>query len=140
MQNNNKEQSSDSKGTEQTDWQMPGILLRKARREKSLDEEYVCKELGLRPGMLKALEGDDFERLPADIYVRGYIRSYCNLLGIDEQPVLSSLEYYRKQFQPDEDSADNVQEQAVLPWWRRAWLCWTVAVVVIAALLLVFTL
>ncbi|MCV6604459.1 MAG: helix-turn-helix domain-containing protein, partial [Porticoccaceae bacterium] len=98
MQDNNKDQSSDREEVEQS-WQTPGIALRKARRAQNLAEDEVCRELGLRVGVLKALESDDFERLPAAVYVRGYIRSYCSLLGIDEQPVLDSYENYCQQVQ-----------------------------------------
>ncbi len=48
--------------------------------------------LGLSESSLRALESDDYEKLPALVYVRGYVRRYCTLLGIDPTPVLDNLD------------------------------------------------
>ena len=130
MQDNNKDQCSEKDETDKS-WQTPGIVLRKARRDRDLDESDVCKELGLSIGSLKALEGDDFERLPAEIYVRGYIRNYCTLLGIEEQPVLACYQKYCQQLQQNEQKAlnDNVVS-APPPVWKMP-LVWGVAAVVL---------
>ena len=138
MQDNNKDQSSDTEGVKQS-WQTPGIVLRKARRAQNLTEDEVCRELGLRIGVLKALESDDFERLPTEVYVRGYIRSYCSLLGLDEQPVLDSYEAYCQQLQGNQGKgAAEAQVAAGKPWWQQpiTWLIAGVAISVVVVLVL----
>ena len=80
MQDNNKDQCSEKDETDKS-WQTPGIVLRKARRDRDLDESDVCKELGLSIGSLKALEGDDFERLPAEIYVAWVHSQLLHIVG-----------------------------------------------------------
>lgn len=84
-----KVQEGDNQG-----WQTPGIILRRVRRERRLDAEEVCVKLGLTQRVLKALESDDYEKLPATVYVRGYIRRYCELLDIRAEPVLECFESY----------------------------------------------
>ncbi|MDM3870128.1 helix-turn-helix domain-containing protein [Porticoccus sp. W117] len=124
MQDNNKDQSSDREEAKQS-WQTPGIALRQGRRAQNLTEDEVCRELGLRIGVLKALESDDFERLPTDVYVRGYIRSYCHLLGMEEQPVLESYEAYCQQLPGSHGKpATEGQVTKQQPWWQqpKSWL------------------
>jgi cytoskeletal protein RodZ len=45
--------------------------------------------------MLRALEAEDFDRLPADIYVRGFIKSYAALLELDPAELMSSYDSAR---------------------------------------------
>ena len=71
---------------------LPGLQMRKARTEKSISIEEAAMSLGLTERSLKALESDDYEKLPSAVYIRGYIRRYCSLLNIDESPVLQGFE------------------------------------------------
>lgn len=78
-------------------WQTPGIMLRKARRASGLAEEDLVAQLGLTTGALHALEADDYDRLPAAVYIKGYIRRYCDIVDIPSQPVLACFEsHYRE--------------------------------------------
>ena len=42
--------------------------------------------------MLEALERDEFGELPADVYVRGFVRSYCRAVGVPEVEQMAALE------------------------------------------------
>lgn len=66
--------------------------MRKARTERALSVAEVAEALGVTERKIKALEADDYAKLPAKVYVRGYIRRYCALLGIEEAPVLLGYE------------------------------------------------
>jgi len=67
-----------------------GSLLRQAREEKGLDITAIAAELHLDLSTVEALEADAAERLPAPIFVRGYIRSYARRVGLDEHRVLAA--------------------------------------------------
>ncbi|MBV1933014.1 MAG: helix-turn-helix domain-containing protein [Porticoccaceae bacterium] len=71
---------------------LPGLKMRKARTELSISVEAAAASLGLTERMLKALEADDYSKLPAAVYVRGYIKSYCSLLNIDASAILLAFE------------------------------------------------
>ena len=60
----------------------PGVQLQRARQIKHLDLVAVADELNLSSTVVKALEADDYERLPGATFVRGYIRSYARLLKL----------------------------------------------------------
>jgi cytoskeleton protein RodZ len=68
--------------------QKPGALLAQARNDLRLTQEEVAGRLHLATRQIQSLEQDDYSGLPGATYVRGYLRSYALLLGIDPESVL----------------------------------------------------
>ena len=66
----------------------PGALLQAQRETLELSLQQVSEKLNLTMHYVRSLESDSFDKLPADIFVRGYIRNYANLLGLDPVHVL----------------------------------------------------
>ncbi len=66
-----------------------GKKLREAREAKGLSLEQVEEETKIVSSYLQALEEEEFERLPAPVYVKGFLRNYASYLGLDPQEVLS---------------------------------------------------
>jgi len=67
-----------------------GLTLRRAREEQSKTRDDACQEINLRMDQLTALEGDQFELLPGDTFVRGYLRTYARWLKLDVDQVLAA--------------------------------------------------
>ena len=65
-----------------------GQYLAYEREKKDFTVEDIARELHLSANVVRALEEDAYDKLPELVYVRGYIRSYCRILGIDPIPVL----------------------------------------------------
>jgi Helix-turn-helix domain/RodZ C-terminal domain len=63
-----------------------GSSLREARTRQDLDFPELEERTKIRPKYLRALEDEQFEILPAPTYVRGFLRSYAEALGLDGQP------------------------------------------------------
>jgi cytoskeleton protein RodZ len=63
-----------------------GSSLREARLRQGLDFPALEERTRIRPKYLKALEDERFDLLPAPTYVRGFLRSYAEALGLDGQP------------------------------------------------------
>ena len=68
-----------------------GQILKSTRKSKNIEIEQVCSQLNLSSHVVEALESDNYEGLPEIAYVRGYIVSYCRLLGLDSFQVLKQL-------------------------------------------------
>jgi cytoskeleton protein RodZ len=68
----------------------PGAMLRRARADSGLSQEDVAAKLHLGTRQVLALEHDDYSVLPGPTYVRGYLRSYADLVGIDPKTVLDA--------------------------------------------------
>lgn len=66
----------------------PGSLLLAQRETLELSLQHVADELNLTMHYVRALETDSYEKLPGDVFVKGYIRSYARLLGLDPEQVL----------------------------------------------------
>ncbi|GIW18523.1 MAG: hypothetical protein KatS3mg064_1680 [Tepidiforma sp.] len=68
-----------------------GDTLREARERRGLSIEQAAQETRISPRFLEALEAEEFDVLPAPVYVRGFLRSYANYLKLDPQPLLDQL-------------------------------------------------
>jgi len=62
-----------------------GSLLASARKKQNKSVEEIAAELNLSITQIKTIELDQSEGLPEPTYVRGYIRSYARLLGLDAE-------------------------------------------------------
>ena len=62
-----------------------GTYLRRGREQSGLSMEAVSAGSRIVPRLVEALETDRQDLLPAPVYVRGFIRAYCQRLYDDEQ-------------------------------------------------------
>jgi cytoskeletal protein RodZ len=60
-----------------------GQKLRSERESQGLSVEDVAGITRIAVHHLKALEGDDFDVLPDDVFVKGYLRAYADCLDVD---------------------------------------------------------
>jgi hypothetical protein len=78
-----------------------GSSLREARTRQGLDFPELEERTKIRPKYLRALEDERFDVLPAPTYVRGFLRSYAEALGLDGQPFVDE---YNSRFAVEEDA------------------------------------
>jgi cytoskeleton protein RodZ len=64
-----------------------GERLRQAREAAGLSQAEVSARLKVPLRVVPSLEAEDWSRLGAPVFVRGQLRSYARLLGIDAAPV-----------------------------------------------------
>jgi cytoskeleton protein RodZ len=69
-----------------------GEKLRKLRSEKRIALNEVSRITKIQAVYLEYLEEGMYEKLPADVYVKGFLRSYAYFLGIDEQILIKLYE------------------------------------------------
>ena len=62
-----------------------GTSLREARVRQGLDFPQAELATKIRGKYLRALEEEQFDALPAETYVRGFLRAYADFLGLDGQ-------------------------------------------------------
>ena len=62
-----------------------GNSLREARLRQTLDFPEIEQGTKIRAKYLRALEEEQFDVLPAQTYVKGFLRSYAEYLGLDGQ-------------------------------------------------------
>lgn len=69
-----------------------GGMLAAARGERGLSVPEVAQRLKFSTRQIEALEADRYASLPGAAFVRGMVRSYAKLLGLDAAPLLGALE------------------------------------------------
>ena len=77
-----------------------GASLREARVKRGLSPQDVHKAIRIRDRYLQALEEERWELLPGDAYVKGFLRTYADYLGLDGS--LYVEEYNSRFAHPDE--------------------------------------
>jgi len=74
--------------------QTPGEMLRGQREARALSVQQVADELHLTMHFIRALESDAYDKLPGDVFARGYLRSYATLLQLDPDQMMRSFNEY----------------------------------------------
>lgn len=70
----------------------PGQQLRQTREACGLSAQEAAAKLHLHQQIIIWLEADEFDQLPSPIYVRGYLRNYARLLGVDPEKIISAYD------------------------------------------------
>ena len=71
-----------------------GEILRRARETRQLGLEEIAKRTKISQRFLGAIENGKYGILPADVFVRGFIRSYGQILGLDPEEM---VELYKQE-------------------------------------------
>lgn len=72
-----------------------GEKLKKLRSERRISLSEVSKNTHIQAKYLEYIEEGDYDSLPADVYVRGFLKSYADYLGVDESILLKLFEKER---------------------------------------------
>jgi len=73
-----------------------GALLRQIREACGIELREIAERSKIGMAYLSALEGEVFAKLPASVYVRGFLVEYARILGLDAERVKSTyLERFR---------------------------------------------
>ena len=76
------------KEKETTDNISLGSLLRKAREERHIELDEIFEVTRIRRHNLEALENEEWSKLPSQIFVKGFLRSYAEFLGLDKETII----------------------------------------------------
>ena len=68
----------------------PGYLLQEARKKLNLTIEEVAIRLLLKETVVIGLENDDYGTTISPTFIKGYIRSYAKLVGLDPEEVIAA--------------------------------------------------
>jgi cytoskeleton protein RodZ len=112
----------------------PGERLRAARETRGLETGDAAEALGVAGFVIAALEADEFERLGAPVYVRGYLRKYGRFLGLSGDELVAAYEEIAAPHDPE------VHAHATTALPRRSntrWLAPATAAILVVVLILV---
>jgi len=66
----------------------PGKVLKEERIRQKRSLREIARVLKINMEYLKAIEEDNYSRLPADIFTRSYLKMYAHHLGMNENQII----------------------------------------------------
>ncbi|MFO0676067.1 MAG: helix-turn-helix domain-containing protein [Polyangiaceae bacterium] len=66
-----------------------GSSLRRQREEKRMGVAEVSRVTRIPLASLNAIESDQFDDLPGDVFVRGFLSSYARAVGLEADEILA---------------------------------------------------
>ena len=89
-----------------------GNSLQEARVRRSIGFNEAEQVTKIRVKYLRALEDERFEQLPSQTYVKGFLRTYADYLGLDGQLYVDE---YNSRFVSGEESDARLRRSTVKP-------------------------
>ena len=75
----------------------PGARLRREREAQGISHQQAAESLNLDTMVLAHLEANDFAALGAPVFVKGHLRRYTTMLGLDQDEIVSLYEHSTQQ-------------------------------------------
>lgn len=72
----------------------PGAVLAQARNSQGLSILEVAESLKITESYVKAIEESTFDMLPQAAFVRGYIRNYAKLVGLNGEDLVKDFDHF----------------------------------------------
>ena len=117
-----------------------GEYFQRAREAKGLTVEEAAARTRILPQFLKAVEENNYARLPDEVFAKGFVRSYARILGLDEAAVIRKFDESGGQFYAKRAERETLRQQLEEEERRKKVNRNTVVGVVGVALLLLFVL
>ncbi len=73
-----------------------GEVLKDAREEKGITVTDVSAATRISKKYIQALEDNNFLLIPSQVYAKGFMKAYCEYLGLDPKPLVEELVNYFK--------------------------------------------
>lgn len=93
-----------------------GALLRKAREQQGYTLDDIQEVTKIRKRYLEAIETGDYKVLPGSFYVRAFVKTYAETVGLDAEEV---LRLYHKEL-PKPDTPENAAVEPMIKKSRRS--------------------
>src|SRR5213593_4541892 len=77
-----------------------GSYLRNLREQQGVSLEELARGTRVLYRHLEALEADDYAALPAPVFTKGFIRAYCQVLGVVPDEALALYDPRPKEERP----------------------------------------
>lgn len=109
-----------------------GEKLRREREMRGVSLEEISESTKIGTRSLRALEEDDFDKLPGGIFNKGFVRAYARFLGLDEEQTVADFEAALKAYRLANNYIEElpVQEEPEPRSSRSGWLVVSVLVLV----------
>ena len=88
-----------------------GEYFQKAREAKGLTLEEAAARTRILPQYLKAVEDNNYAKLPDEVFAKGFVRSYARILALDEATVIRQFEESGGQFYAKRNERETLKQK-----------------------------
>ena len=95
-----------------------GERLANKRSEKELSVNQVAREIKIEPHVIEMIENNDFDSIGAPVFVKGYLRQYSELVGLDPDLIIekySAINSIEDSPPIVNDSVDQISKYVLTP-------------------------
>ena len=92
-----------------------GPLLRQIREAVGVELREIAERSKIGMAYLNALEGEVFAKLPAAVYVRGFLAEYARALGLDPERVKQTYLRRYRAVRPSPDDEEEARDRPAKP-------------------------
>lgn len=90
-----------------------GQILRSARERRGATPSQAAAATRIKMQHIEAMESDQFQRIPAPTYAKGFLRMYAEYLGLDPAPLVRQyMESHMPRSRPSITPADDAPRPA----------------------------
>jgi cytoskeleton protein RodZ len=122
--------------TEQGRLLLPGQRLRSGREALGLSQADIAARMHLSVSYIRALEADDYARLPQAAFVRGYIKNYARLVNLPGDELANLFQQMLDESRPASPAPAPAADTDRRLWWIGGaagfvliiWLLWPTSV------------
>jgi cytoskeletal protein RodZ len=86
-----------------------GSFLRNEREMQQMSVAELAQITRIPVRILNQIESDQFDELPAEVFVRGFLRAYARAIGIDDDEVLA---WYQRGYGSDGEESTQLPNVA----------------------------
>lgn len=122
-----------------------GQQLREARLARGLSLDDIQEMTKIRKRYLEAIESGDYKVLPGSFYVRAFIKTYAEAVGVDAEELLAEHRQNVPETEPEQTMEPVMQKRRSRQHsernskWLSTTLMWSFAVLILAVIYMYFT-
>jgi len=88
-----------------------GESLQRAREAKGLTLDEASARTRILPHYLKAVEDNNYAKLPDEVFAKGFVRSYARILALDEATVIRQFDESGGQFYAKRNERESLKQK-----------------------------
>ena len=64
-----------------------GAVLREARERRGMDVQSIARQMRVRADIIRAIENNDFTRMPPRGYAKNMVATYARIVGVNQTTI-----------------------------------------------------
>lgn len=111
-----------------------GDKLRREREMRGISLEEISASTKIGTRSLRAIEEEDFEKLPGGIFNKGFVRAYSRFLGLDEEETVADFDAAWNDYEAAKRPAPQVLTEELQPEHSKSGWMFVLILIILSAI------